>query len=405
MSFYLIALRVLRLRCASSLPVLLIVCLSACAGQAARATEAMAQKEGRACQYCHTSGSPGMIIIDRDGKSHREPLDVNSRGQYYARHNHSFADYVEPVVKAEVPQLFRFIERFTIPDNTRRVAVADVMGDNKPRLICLNEKPDAKDQSVLTVQRWNGKAFVTEFRADTPGAPDKLAVGKFTSDGKAVILTSGAAWHWNGKTFVSKAAVQTANLIGSLRYRADGSERVLTVTNKGELFEHRVNIGPSGSYLMDGARLAELPAAQVSLMDMHNTPAGFEKMQLPAQLTAGGVMGLWTTPKSGRLLLYHVDLDQDIDVKNPNNPTEKAQFTVKSQGWKVGVIDPRAPSLATQFFTPRLLGEVYEVATESPYGDGAPGLLILTSGTPEKKGRSLYFFAYNTASTTLPASN
>ena len=116
-------------------------------------------------------------------------------------------------------------------------------------------------------------------------------------------------------------------------------------------------------------------------------------------------MGLWTAPKGGKQLLYHVDLDQDIDIKNPTNGTEKAQFTVKSQGWKVGVIDPRAPSLATQFFTPRLLGEVYDVATESPYGDGAPGLLILTSGTPEKKGRSLYFFAYNTPSTTLPASN
>ena len=129
--------------------------------------------------------------MTRDGKSHREPLDVNNRGQYYARHNHSFDGYVEPVKTVDAPQLFRFIERFTLPDNTRRVAVADVMGDNKPRLICLNEKPDAKDQSVLTVQRWNGKAFVTEFRADTPGAPDKLAVGKFTSDGKAVILTSG----------------------------------------------------------------------------------------------------------------------------------------------------------------------------------------------------------------------
>ena len=352
-------------------------------------------KEGRACGYCHTSGSPATINV---ASGQREPVDLNHRGMYYAKNGYSFAGYVEkikPVVAP--PPLFQFVERIALPDSARRIAVATVAGDNMPRLVTLNEKPDTKDSSVLTIQKWNGKAFVTEFHADTPGAPDKLAVGRFTQEGPTVILTSKALWYWNGKTYICKVAAQSVNLLGSVRYRrADGTEKVLVLKNSDEMWEYRVdvNVAAGGNYLTGGTHLEALPASQVMSIDMHNTPEGFEKLVLPQKFTAGGIMGLMTAKKTGRLLLYHVDLDQDIDVKN-GNADGKPKFIVKSQGWIVGVDDPRVVSVINLFCTPRLAGNIYDVATESIYGDGASALLILTSEGPEKKGRSLYSYTMN----------
>lgn len=161
---------------------MLLAILGMGSGQAARATAEYAQKEGRACQYCHVSGSPG-TIDDKTGR--RETLDVNKRGAYYQAHNHSFDGYVEPRVRPNAPAaLFRFVAREMLPDTARRIAVADVAGDHVPRLITLNVKPDTRDSSVLTVKKWDGKAYVTEFTGDTPGSAEKLAAGKFTTDGK-----------------------------------------------------------------------------------------------------------------------------------------------------------------------------------------------------------------------------
>lgn len=138
------------------------------------------------------------------------------------------------------------------------------------------------------------------------------------------------------------------------------------------------------------------PDGQVAQLDMRDTPEFFDKIGWPAELTRGGLLGLWTAAKLNKQLLYHVDLDQDIDVKNDPTGLTKPKLTLVSQGWKVGVVNPREPSMANQFFTPRLEGDIYDVVTESAHGDGTPGLLILTSKTPDGKGRSLYFFALNT---------
>ena len=376
--------------------------LAVCFGRQARATVQMAESERRACQYCHLNGSPGSV----DATLARQSAALNARGLYYAKHEYSFKDYVEPTASAAAPTaLFRSITRDTLPGNTRRVAVADVKGDRTPRLITLDEKPDTRDSSVLTIKRWDGKAFVTEFSADTPGTPDQLAVGRFTLDSKTVILTSRAAWYWNGKTYTSKPSPQPINLIGTLRSRIGSGDSVLATDAGGDLWEYRVSIGAGGDVLTGGHPLKQLTGGDVSRMDMHGSQEFFAKIQLQSAFTQGGILGLMTGGKSGRQLLYHAELDQDIDIKNPVG-NGKAQFVLKSQGWKVGVDDPRQPTLANHFYTPRLAGDIYDVATESAHGDGATGLLILTSATPDGKGRSLYFFALNTpASTTIPASN
>ena len=361
-------------------------------GQTARATQEYALKEGRACQYCHVSGSPGTI---NENSQRREPLDVNRRGMYYQTHNHSMEGYMEPRLQQNIPEpLFRFVAREMLSDESRRIAVADVVGDHTPRLITLNAKPDANAGSILTVKKWDGKAFVTEFSGDAPGAADKLAAGRFSTDGKNVVLTERSAWGWNGKTYVRKDAPQALNIIGSVRMKADGTERVLAASAPTDIRAYRVDLN-SAALLVDP--IAAPSSGQVAQMDMHNTPEFFDKMEMPSEITRGGIFGLLTAAKSNKQLLYHVDLDQDIDIKNDPTGLTKPKFTVKSQGWKVGVVNPREPSLANQFFTQRLEGDIYDVVTESAHGDGVPGLLVLTSKGPDGKGRSLYFFALNNA--------
>lgn len=360
----------------------------------ARATERYAVNEGRACGYCHVSGSPGFVDV---AKGRREPLDLNFRGTYYAKHDHTFNGFVEPnALNAGPPTMFKFVERLVIPESARRCAVADTVGDRVERLILLTPKAESKTSSTLTIKRWSGNAFITEFETDTPGVADKLAVGKYTPEGRTVILTSNALWYWNGKTYMSKTSPNTVALVGTLHYRTDATEQVLAVNGAGELVSYRVNLaaGVGTDYLANGTRLTELPAGQVSYLDLHQTAEGLEKIQAGlSQLSKGGIMGLWSPAPGAKQMLYHVDLDQDVEIKNDTTKTQK--ITVKSEGWKVGVIDPRNPALATTFFTPRLAGEVYDLGTVSPY-DGASGLLILTSEGPDKKGRSLYYFAYNT---------
>lgn len=357
--------------------------------QAAKATEEYAQKEGRACQYCHVSGLPGRI---NEVTKRRESVDINKRGIYYQTHNHSMNGYTEQrIIPNAPPALFRFIAREMLLDNARRIAVADVAGDHVPRLITLNVKPDTKESSILTVKKWDGRAFVTEFSGDTPGAADKLEAGRFTSDGKTVIVTERSVWAWNGKTYTRKDAPQALNLLGSVRLRADGMERVLAAGSPTDLKAYRIDMN-TATLLVDPT---PPPSGQILQMNMHNTPEFLDKIPWPSQLTRGGIVGLWTAAKLNKLLLFHVDLDQDIDVKNDPTGLTKPKLVLKSQGWKVTVEDAREPTLANQFFTPRLAGDIYDVATESAHGDGTPGLLILTSEGLDGKGRSLYFFALN----------
>lgn len=381
---------------------LLAAGLAVCGGGQAQATTAMAQREGRACQYCHVSGSPGTIYVATGA---RQTNDLSKRGLYYGRHNGSFEGYVESAAPVSAaPNLLRFISRDLLPDSARRMAVADVTGDRTPRLITLNAKPDTTDSSVLTVKKWDGKAFVTEFRADALGAPDKLAVGRFTPDGKTVIVTARAVWFWNGKTYANKASTQTMNLIGMLRLPTDSTDNVLAMDAGGEVSAYSVDVGPGSDVLTNGRRLSQLTGGDITRFEMRGTPEFFSKLQMPPAQTQGGIFGLVAGGKGFPPVLYHVDPDQVADATNVTG-SARAQAAPKILGWKVSVDNLRRPSLSNSSYTPRLAGEIYDVATENPRGSGIPGLLVLTSGTPDGKGRSLYFFALDNPAATnvIPA--
>ena len=80
-----------------------------------------AEREGKACQYCHIESNPGKV----DGKTgKRFSTERGEKGLYYGNHNHSFAGYVTKVVVNPLPKLtYSWQEECT--DLPTRVAVAD----------------------------------------------------------------------------------------------------------------------------------------------------------------------------------------------------------------------------------------------------------------------------------------
>ena len=252
------------------------------------ARPAYAQKEGKACQYCHISASPGLISVDPNTKLRTtEPFTRNARGIYYFEHNHTFDGYVErKVMGASAPPVFHFGWRETLADLPRRVAVADVVGDGKPRLITLNEKVNDKLTSVLTVKHWDGKEFVAEFTTETHGPADRLAVGKFAGANRpAVILTSDALWLWSGKGYAHVPATRPLALFGIARMH-DGSERVLVANSPSDIKAYTVDAkSGDGEWLKDG--IAPPNSGQVTWCDMHATPDFFDKIGMPTILQPG----------------------------------------------------------------------------------------------------------------------
>src|SRR5579871_3481162 len=300
-----------------------------------------AQKEGKACQYCHISASPGLITVDPATNARKiEPFTRNARGIYYAEHNHSFEGYVErKVMGLAAPPVFHFGWRETLSDSPRRIAVADVTGDGKSRLITLNEKANDTATSVLTVKRWDGKAFVTEFTADTPGPADRLEVGKFAgADRPAVILTSRSLWFWSGKTYNSVLSDQPVPAFGITRMR-NGLERVLVANLPTDIKAYSVDVkAQGGTWLKDGIDAPN--TNQVAWEDLHGTTDFFDKMGMPSVLSQGGLIGIWDVRKFGKMFLYHPHLNQDFDVKNDAAGKNKPEFVLKSQSWCIEFVDP-----------------------------------------------------------------
>ena len=351
-----------------------------------------ARKEDKPCQYCHISVSPGQ---PDELTGLRQNAMRNLRGAYYQQHNHTFEGYSErQVMGASAPPVYHQVWKEEFTDSPRRIAVADVTGDGKPRLIALNENPERRGLAILTVKKWDGKTFVTEFTGAVQAPPDKLAVGKFAGKDKpAVIVTADALWYWDGKTFLKKAAARPLSLFGTARLQSGNEYLVLGDMPDGKTPEFKAYHVDTGAedWLTDRS---EAPTAkQVNLYDMRQAPAFFEKMGLGA--LDAGLIGLWDVRGFGANFLYYVRIEpiQDVTGK-PANPKDTAQPKVTFKGYvsHVAFRDPNQVDGGELWYTPKLDGVVFDIAQTDPKGGGKPGFIVLTNTSESGKGRTLSFF-------------
>lgn len=347
-----------------------------------------ARREARACQHCHVSYSPN-ALDPITGK--REPTTRNARGLYYGNHNRSFQGFKEPEMKFDpTTPTFRFLWKEDLTEQPRRIAVADVTGDGKARLITLNEVARRPNSSVLMVKKWDGKAFVTEFQAEINAPADRLAAGRFAGKNRpAVIVTGDAAFQWDGKAFVRYPAAKTLTIFGSTRLRT-GEERLL-LSQRDQIVAYRVQPLGKAEWLSDPI---EAPgSSQVFWGDMHAPPDTLAELGVPTVLGQGGLVGLWAFPQLQRLFLYYVKIDQDFETKPDPRNKARPQFILKNSTSYVVFRNPQERAGPELWSTPRLKGIVYDIALENPQGDGKSGLLVLTSESPTGPGRALYFFS------------
>ncbi len=347
-----------------------------------------AAKEQKACQYCHTSLSPG---FQDPATGKRETTFRNGRGIYFGDHNHSFAGYQEVIVMGkQSPPIFHYTWKYVFTDLPRRAAVADVIGSGKPQLISLNEQAGKPGQSTLNIKKWNGKDFELVFSKVLNAGSDKVAVGKFAGkEHPAVIVTPDALWHWNGSTLVRKPTAKVLNIIGSTHLRT-GEERVLLLEGNA-IKAYRIALDTETNWLVDG--IPSPPSDQVAWGDMHAKPEELAGMGMPPPLSTGGLIGLWDARKFGKLFIYDAFTDNDLDLKiNPKDPNHP-DFVLTSRSCYVHFRDPKDQTYKVLWTTPRMRGIVYDIGLENPTGDSAAGLMILISESKDGKGRTLYFFA------------
>jgi|SRR5579871_1696220 len=366
-----------------------------CSGYGAQAKPAYAKKEDKPCQYCHVSVTPDAIDPATNLK---QATNRNNRGMFYALHNHSFEGYDElAVMGKKSPPVFHLAWKEELNDQPRRMAVADVTGDGKSRLILLNEKPGKKDAATLLVKKWDGKTYVTEFTGDVQGAPDRLAVGKFAGKDKpAVIVTADALWSWNGATYIRKPSSRSLPIFGVARLQSGTEWMVLAEESQNvrqelhvEFKAYRVDPGAAAEWLIDKS---EAPTPQqVTWEQMTATPEFFTKNMGLGRLE-GNLLGLWDVRKFGNLFLYYTHIAPEFAVDKTRGASAQSQPTVKRLYSYLAFRDATDPLGAELWISPPLDGIAYEVAFQDPQGAGKPGLLILTSESDTEKNRTLYFF-------------
>lgn len=341
-----------------------------------------ARKEQRACAFCHNSPSPG--AIDPLTKM-RNTTERNSRGTYYEKHNHTFEGY-KVDVKARITLNFQYRWMQEFSDLPRRIAVSDVTGDGKPRLITLHEAKAGKG-SVLKIQQWNGKSFTTQFEEESPSAPDRLQVGRFVGRDKLpVIVTESRIWTWNGKTFTSKSASKAKLIIGVARMKS-GEERLLVNEGGSDIRSYRVN-PQAEEWLVDPAP-APSGSKDVRWLALHGPPDALTQIGLNDVIAEGGVLGYWEVEKGSKPVVYHIRPDTDAEVDPTTQGTKKPRIIFKSQSFFVVVTDTNGVDL---WMSPRLEMRPLDVVLENAQGDGKVGMLILLKEAGKDKPRRLGFF-------------
>ncbi len=261
---------------------------------------------------------------------------------------------------------FHSLWKEEITEPVHRVAVADTVGDGKPRLILLIEKPLQKGLAVLKVKKWDGTQFVTEFTGNVDANADGLEVGKFAGKDKpAQIVTADALWQWDGKTYIRKPARKELALFGTARMKS-GEDRIILAETATQFKSYQVNADATGTdWLTD--RTESPSALDVEWEAMHSTPDFFRKMGMPSFLCAGGFITVWDANHASVPYLYYCRFTGD------------AASAVKSSF--LGMRDATEAGGIELWTSPRLVGQAIDVALQDPRASNRAGILVLTNGS------------------------
>ena len=331
---------------------------------------------GKPCAYCH---------VDPKGGGPRNP-----RGLYFATNKHSFKGYDELKVmgRFSAPLLVQEWKE-TVDANVRKVGIGDTVGDGSNRLVLLTEV-NATTRAV-TVKKWDGKAWVTEFSREVPGAANRLGVGRYAgSDRPAVIVTSGALLYWEGREYKVIPSSRAVNVLGTIQLKT-GAERLL-VNDANTVRMYRVDPSKGGDWLTGAI---DPPAsAETSFSDMKAPTGELSAIGMPDLLAAGEIIGLWDARKADAVFFYGVRVAPIVESKSGADAKDFAEaaqdLVLKGQNYHLSIINPRDQNLKVLWQSEPLDGRVLDVTLHDSRS-AERGLTVLTE-SPDRKGRTLYFF-------------
>lgn len=259
---------------------------------------------------------------------------------------------------------------------TKRIAVADVTEDKKPRLLVLNA------EGKLTVHKLSATATAP---GDSEGAvslgekADKFAVGHFAKGKPAVIAVPGAIFYREGEAYSKKAAGDLTDVSGSVRF-TDGGEYILIFDGQGPPTSRGVDLS-AANLLTAGPDMPEPKAEGGSYREVVVTlsPELQEHLPLPEEAKKGGILRL-VDPRSDSKLFGLLAWQ-----------TADSSHAVLVDG---GSLFSNAGDMKPLWKSPKLAGKILDIApAPDPRGSKQQGFLVLQATGADGKGRLLEFFA------------
>ncbi len=309
-----------------------------------------AKKENKLCAYCH---------VDPKGGGPRNP-----RGAFYESHNLSFAgfkDEKQDAVKKTGAPAFKKTWQIDLPKEARRISVADVNADKKPRLLVLGKGGE------LTVYRPAAMGLTKEATVDLGPSGGRFVTGKFDKDKPAVIAVPGSIYYLEGSEFKSKKA-DLAEITGTVKF-VDGSEYFFFFAG-GQPDVYGVDISASNPLTPGRDMVLPAEAAGVYRSLVAHLPAELlSALGVPEGAHGAGVVGLIDPRADDRLYAYWARQTKDgsfLDL------LDAATLSPDNAG--------AVASAKPVWTSPKIVGKILDVA---------PGL-------DPKEGKTLGFYILHT---------
>lgn len=337
------------------------------AATAARAKPEYARKERKACVYCHVrplGGGPR-----------------NPRGVYYEMHNRSFEGYDEAKVmgtrpgrKAGEPS-YRSAWKVELSAGTRRIAVADLFGDKRPRLLALRE-----GSKLAVIGGISESASKLETELDLGNNADRFVAGSFAHGRPAVIVAPRVVYFIDGGKFVMKAIPDLADITGFVRFK-DGREGFFVYRSAGgapESWEIDLN---AENVLKRGRDMPTLEqgASAYNEITARFTAETAEEMNLPQEIQRAGVLGLIDPRGDGKWFVW-------VPVQS-----EDGSYLMLTTMDSIG--SDAAGDIKPVWKSPKLSGKLIDaVPGRNARNPKEQGLYVLQATGAEQNGRLLEFF-------------
>lgn len=315
----------------------------------AAATPEFAAKEKRPCSFCHVSPAGGG--------------ELTAAGKYYVAHNKSLKG---------LPISFKSLWKAEAPAETRRIALGNVLGDGKVRLLTLGSGDE------LSIMEWADAKLSPKTSLKLGPGASSVFVANLEKDKPAVVAVPGAVYVHNDEGFKRLKASALTAISGIVQF-TDGEQCVFQFDGMSEpaVFgvksdaSNPLTVGPAMVYPEQGAGVyswvvARFPSDALAMLGW------------PAEAAKTPVLGLYDPRGDENLKAWMIWKD--------------------AKGERLILADPGAilgaGTINPVWSSASFAGKVLDVTIgRDPRDSNAVGFLVLTEDGKEGTGRALEFLA------------